>query len=98
MPIRQTKEFLRQKPVTLTETEEHLIVKRKWWAVTLLIIGGIILAGRLPLPLSIPYILFFFGHGGMLHSFYLKRDIPMVIVNFVWLLIDTIGAYRWLGS
>jgi len=84
-------------PSTLTETEEHRIVKRKWWAVSLLIAGGIILAGKLPLPLSIPYILFFFGHGGMLHSFYLKRDMPMVMVNGIWLLIDFIGAIRWFG-
>jgi hypothetical protein len=97
MPIQQTKKFLKQKPVVLTETQEHRIVKRKWWAVVLLIIGGIILAGKLPLPLSIPYVLFFFGHGGMLHSFYMKRDIPMVIVNSVWLMIDMIGAYRWMG-
>lgn len=97
MPIQQTKEFLAQKPVALTQTEEHRIVKRKWWAVILLIAGGIILAGKLPLPLSIPYVLFFFGHGGMLHSFYAKRDIPMVIVNLVWILIDTVGAIRWFG-
>jgi len=97
MPIRQTKEFLTMEPSTLTETEEHRIVKRKWWAVSLLIAGGIILAGKLPLPLSIPYILFFFGHGGMLHSFYLKRDMPMVMVNGIWLLIDFIGAIRWFG-
>lgn len=98
MPLRQTKELLTSNPVTLTQTEEHKIIKRKWWAVSLLIAGGIILAGKLPLPLSIPYVLFFFGHGGMLHSFYLKRDIPMVIVNSVWLVIDMVGTYRWLGQ
>lgn len=90
------KDLLYAKPITLSETQEHRLVKRKWWAVVLLIIGGIILAGRLPLPLWIPYALFFFGHGGMLHSFYNKRDIPMVIVNFVWLLIDITGIIRWM--
>lgn len=82
----------------LTETEEHKIVKRKWWAVILLIIGGVMLAGKIPhISPAIPYMFFFFGHGGMLHSFYLKRDIPMVIVNLVWLLIDIIGMIRWLS-
>lgn len=82
----------------LTETEEHKIVKRKWWAVILLITGGVMLAGKIPyIPSSIPYVFFFFGHGGMLHSFYLKRDIPMVIVNLVWVLIDIVGMIRWLS-
>jgi hypothetical protein len=90
------KDILFAKPKTLSETEEHVIVKRKWWAVILLIIGGVILAGRVPnIPVFIPYVLFFFGHGGMLHSFWNKRDYPMVIVNAVWLLIDMLGAYRW---
>jgi hypothetical protein len=90
------KHLLYAKPKTLTETQEHKIVKRKWWAVILLIIGGIMLAGKLPVPLFIPYVLFFFGHGGMLHSFYEKHDIPMVMVNFVWLLIDITGIIRWM--
>lgn len=90
------KDILFAKPKTLSETQEHVIVKRKWWAVVLLIIGGVILAGRVPfIPPFIPYVLFFFGHGGMLHSFWNKRDYPMVIVNSVWLLIDMVGAYRW---
>ena len=60
------KDILFAKPKTLSETEEHVIVKRKWWAVILLIIGGVILAGRVPnIPVFIPYVLFFFGHGGM---------------------------------
>ena len=89
------KHLLFAKPITLTETEEHRIVKRKWWAVIILIVGGIMLAGRLPVPLFIPYLLFFFGHGGMLHSFYLKKDYPMALVNGVWLLIDITGMIRW---
>lgn len=95
MPIRRTREFLAQKPVELSHTDEHRIVRRKWWAVILLIVGGVMLAGRMPVPMSICYTLFFFGHGGMLHSFWVKRDIPMVIVNAVWILIDTLGFIRW---
>lgn len=90
------KQLLTAKPISLSETQEHIIVRRKWWAVGLLIIGGIILAGRLPLPQWIPYVFFFFGHGGMLHSFYNKKDYPMVIVNLVWLLIDMVGVIRWM--
>jgi hypothetical protein len=91
------KHILYAKPRTLTDTQEHIIVKRKWWAVILLIVGGIMLAGRIPnIPLAIPYIFFFFGHGGMLHSFWKKHDYPMVIVNLTWLLIDIIGMIRWL--
>lgn len=91
------KHILYAQPKTLSATDEHKIVKRKWWAVLLLIVGGIILAGRIPnIPLSIPYALFFLGHGGMLHSFWNKRDYPMVIVNGVWILIDIVGMIRWL--
>jgi hypothetical protein len=90
------KDLLFAKPKTLTETQEHVIVKRKWWAVVLLIIGGIILAGRVPnIPPFIPYVFFFFGHGGMLHSFFKKHDYPMMCVNGVWLLIDMMGIIRW---
>jgi hypothetical protein len=90
------KHLFNAKPQTLTETEEHKIVKRKWWAVFLLIAGGIMLAGRIPnVPPSLPYAFFFFGHGGMLHSFWLKKDYPMVIVNATWLLIDITGIIRW---
>jgi hypothetical protein len=91
------KHILYAKPKTLSETDEHKIVKRKWWAVFLLVIGGIMLAGRVPnIPPSVPYALFFFGHGGMLHSFWNKHDYPMVIVNATWLLIDIIGVIRWM--
>lgn len=91
------KHILYAKPKSLSETEEHVIVKRKWWAVILLIIGGVMLAGRIPnIPTFIPYVFFFFGHGGMLHSFWQKHDYPMVIVNLTWLLIDLVGIGRWL--
>lgn len=97
MPIRKTAEFLAQKPIELTQTGEHRVVRRKWWAVGLLIVGGMALAGRLPVPLWIPYVLLFFGHGGMLHSFWEKRDMSMTMVNAVWLVIDTLGIVRWSG-
>jgi hypothetical protein len=32
----------------------------------------------------------------MLHSFFNKKDYPMVIVNAVWILIDITGIFRWL--
>jgi hypothetical protein len=89
------KKYLLAKPISLTETQEHLIVQRKWWAVLILIVGGIMLAGRLPVPMALPYVFFFFGHGGMFHSFFKKRDYPMVIVNGTWMLIDIIGMIRW---
>jgi hypothetical protein len=95
MPI---KKLLQDQTVELTHTDEYRLVKRKWWAVVILITGGLLLAAKAPIPLYIPYILLFFGHGGMLHSFYIKRDIPMVIVNLVWLIIDGIGTIRWFGS
>jgi hypothetical protein len=89
------KHILYAKPKTLTETEEHLIVKRKWWTIGLLILGGIMAACRLPFSRSIPYVFLFLGHGGMLHSFWKKHDYPMVIVNSVWLVIDMVGMIRW---
>jgi len=30
-----------------------------------------------------------------LHSFWEKRDYPMVIVNLVWLGVDALGFIRW---
>jgi len=95
MPIRKAKEFLISDPVELSEHMELKITKRKWWAVILLVIGGVMLAGRLPVPMWLPYIFFFFGHGGLLHSFYDKRDVSMTIVNAFWILIDIIGMIRW---
>ena len=53
------------------------------------------LAGKLPVPYSLAYALLLLGHLGMLHTFYDKRDIPMMVVNGVWVLIDMIGMYRW---
>jgi len=96
MPIQRTKELLAMKPIHLGETAEHRVLTRKWWAVSLLLIGGLILSTRPPISPAIPYALFFFGHGGMLHSFWDKKDIPMVIVNGVWLLIDVVGFIRWM--
>lgn len=95
MPIRKTQELLAIKPVTLTDTGEHRIHRRKWWAILILIIGGVMLAGKLPVPYSFAYALLLLGHIGMLHTFYDKRDIPMMVVNGVWVLIDAIGMYRW---
>lgn len=95
MPIRKTKELLAIKPVELTDTAEHRIHKRKWWAILILIAGGVMLAGRLPVPFSVAYLLLLFGHLGMLHTFYDKRDIPMMVVNAVWVVIDAVGMYRW---
>lgn len=89
------KEFLAQKPITLSDTAEHRIHTRKWWAILILVVGGVMLAGRLPIPFSIAYALLFFGHAGMLHSFWEKKDNPMVLVNLVWLVIDAVGMYRW---
>jgi hypothetical protein len=95
MPIRKTKELLAIKPVSLSETAEHRIHTRKWWAIVILVVGGVMLAGKLPVPYSLAYLLLLFGHLGMLHTFYDKRDIPMMVVNAVWVLIDAIGMYRW---
>ena len=96
MPVQVVKELISQKPIELTETAEHRIHRRKWWAILILIIGGVMLAAKLPIPFSLAYLLLFFGHAGMLHSFWEKRDMPMVIVNTVWLFIDALGFYRWL--
>lgn len=95
MPLRQTKEFLSIKPITLSDTDEHKIHKRKWWAILILIFGGIMLAGKLPVPYSFAYALLLLGHLGMLHTFYDKRDVPMMVVNGVWVFVDLLGMYRW---
>lgn len=89
------KKLLFTKPITLSDTAEHRIHARKWWAILILIVGGLLLAGRVSVPMSLSYTLLFFGHAGMLHSFWEKRDYPMVLVNFVWLGVDALGFIRW---
>lgn len=92
------KHFLNLKPVTLTDTEEHKIHTRKWWAVIILVLGGLLLAGRAPVPMTFSYFLLFFGHAGMLHQMYKKRDMPLFIINVIWCGIDLLGMYRWWGN
>lgn len=86
------------RPTTLSDTTEHKIHQRKWFAVILLILGGVLLAGRVSVvPMTISYMLLFLGHAGMFHQMYLKRDVPLSLVNVIWLLVDVMGMYRWWG-
>jgi hypothetical protein len=82
-------------PETLTAEQEQIIHQRKWMAVILMIIGGILLAGRVPIPMSVSYVFLLFGHLGMLHQMYLKQDAPLLVVNMIWVMIDVLGMYRW---
>ena len=82
-------------PETLTAEQEQIIHQRKWMAVILMIIGGILLAGRVPIPMSFSYLFLLFGHLGMLHQMYLKQDAPLLVVNMIWVMIDVLGMYRW---
>jgi hypothetical protein len=90
--------FFHLQPISLTETAEHRIHQRKWAAVVILVIGGLLLAGRAPIPMTFSYFLLFFGHAGMLHQMYLKRDVPLFLVNIIWCLIDALGMVRWWGN
>ena len=90
--------FFHLQPISLTTTAEHRIHQRKWAAVVILVIGGLLLAGRAPVPMTFSYFLLFFGHAGMLHQMYLKRDVPLFLVNIIWCLIDALGMYRWWGN
>ena len=87
--------FLQLRPISLTHTAEHRIHRRKWAAVIILVIGGLLLASRAPVPISFSYFLLFFGHAGMVHQMYLKRDVPLFIVNVIWLGVDALGMVRW---
>jgi len=90
--------FLQMRPIHLTETAEHRIHNRKWLAVVILVLGGLLLAGRAPVPMAFSYFLLFFGHLGMLHQMYLKRDVPLLLINCIWCGIDMLGMYRWWGA
>ena len=90
--------FLNLKPISLTDTAEHRIHQRKWLAVVILVLGGLLLAGRAPVPMAFSYFLLFFGHAGMLHQMYLKRDVPLLLINIIWCAIDVLGMVRWWGS
>lgn len=79
---------------SLSHTTEQRIVKRKWYAAILLIIGGVLLAGRLPVPGFLPFSLFLLGHLGMAHQMFLKRDHPLLLVNVIWVMIDILGIVR----
>jgi hypothetical protein len=89
--------FLQLQPISLSHTQEHRIHQRKWVAVVILVIGGLLLAGRAPVPMAFSYFLLFFGHAGMLHQMYLKRDVPLFIINIIWCGIDVLGMMRWWG-
>jgi hypothetical protein len=90
--------FLNVQPISLSETAEHRIHQRKWLAVVILVIGGVLLASRAPVPMTLSYLLLFFGHLGMLHQMYLKQDVPLFIVNVIWCGVDVLGMYRWWGA
>lgn len=89
--------FLHLHPISLSNTQEHQIHQRKWAAVIILVIGGLLLASRAPIPMAFSYSLLFFGHAGMMHQMYLKHDIPLFIVNIIWLGVDVLGMMRWWG-
>ena len=40
------KKLLFTKPITLSDTAEHRIHTRKWWAILILIVGGLVLSGE----------------------------------------------------
>ena len=84
-------------PRTLSETAEHRIHTRKWGAVVILVLGGLLLASRAPVPMAFSYFLLFFGHAGMMHQMYLKRDVPLFLINIIWCGIDVLGMVRWWG-
>ena len=90
--------FLHLHPISLTNTAEHRIHQRKWLAVVILVVGGLLLASKAPVPMSFSYFLLSFGHAGMLHQMYLKRDVPLFLINIIWCGIDVLGMVRWWGS
>ena len=47
--------------------------------------------------MAFSYFLLFFGHAGMLHQMYLKRDVPLLLINLIWCGIDVLGMVRWWG-
>lgn len=63
----------------------------------LLVLGGVLLASRAAVPMSFSYLLLLLGHLGMLHQMYLKHDVPLFVVNIIWVFIDILGIYRWWG-
>jgi hypothetical protein len=87
--------FLQLRPISLSHTAEHRIHQRKWVAVMILVVGGLLLASRAPVPMTFSYFLLFFGHAGMVHQMYLKQDVPLFIVNIIWLGVDALGMVRW---
>lgn len=89
--------FLHLQPISLTETLEHRVHQRKWLAVMILVLGGVLLASRAPVPMSFSYFLLLFGHLGMVHQMYLKKDAPLLAVNIIWVIVDVLGVIRWWG-
>lgn len=69
--------------MALTQTTEHSIHQRTWLAV-ILVLGGMLLASRAPVPMTFIYFLLFFGHAGM--------------INIIWCAIDMLGMVRWWGQ
>jgi len=66
----------------------------EWASVVILMIGAILLALNIPIT-KWAFPILCVGRGWLSHLMYKRRDWPLFMSNFSFLIIDVIGIIRW---
>lgn len=66
----------------------------KWVATLLFLMAGLMLSLNVGVS-KIGFLLFFVGHAMLLNVFWRERDWSMITQNGFFIVIDSIGIYRW---
>ena len=66
----------------------------KWISTTLFLMAGLMLSLNLGIS-KIGFILFFIGHVILVNAFWKSKDWSMITQNGFFIIIDSIGIYRW---
>ena len=71
-----------------------MIQALKWIATAMFLTAGTLLSLNIAIS-KIGFILFFTGHIILFFLFLKLKDNPMIVQNGFFILIDSIGIYRW---
>tara|TARA_Y100000385_G_scaffold261507_1_gene292303 strand:- start:321 stop:542 length:222 start_codon:yes stop_codon:yes gene_type:complete len=71
-----------------------MIQALKWIATAMFLTAGTLLSLNIAIS-KIGFILFFTGHIILFFLFLRLKDNPMIVQNGFFILIDSIGIYRW---
>jgi hypothetical protein len=71
-----------------------MIQALKWIATAMFLTAGTLLSLNIAIS-KIGFVLFFFGHILLFLLFIKIRDKPMIVQNGFFIIIDSMGIYRW---